>query len=433
MSARTAIVNARLVDPASGLDGPGGLLIEDGRIADLGPRLFADAPPGGAEILDAGGHVLAPGLIDMRVFTGEPGAEHRETLASASESAAAGGVTTMIVMPNTDPVIDEPSLVDFVLRRARDTAIVHVHPMAALTKHLDGKHMTEMGLLAEAGAIAFTDGDRAVANSLVMRRALTYAKTFGMLIAHHAEDPCLAAAGVMNEGEFSTRLGLAGRPAVAERIMLERDLSLVHLTGARYHLGQVSCAMSLPPLERARKFGLPVTAAVSAHHLALNEIDIGNYRTFFKVSPPLRSEDDRGAMVRALSDGLIDVVVSSHEPRAPEDKRLPFAEAADGAVGLETLLPVLLELVHNGALTLLQALRTVTCRPAEILGLEGGRLAKGTPADLVLIDFGRPFVLDGEKLRSRSKNTPFDGRRLQGRAVRTWVSGRMVYEDTAGE
>ncbi|MFP3944272.1 MAG: dihydroorotase [Alphaproteobacteria bacterium] len=428
MSGRTAIINARLVDPASGLDAPGALLIEDGRIADLGPRLFADAPPADAEVIDAGGQVLGPGLIDMRVFTGEPGAEHRETLASASQSAAAGGVTTMIVMPDTDPVIDEPSLVDFVLRRARDTAVVRVHPMAALTRDHDGRHMTEMGLLAEAGAVAFTDGNRAVADSLVMRRALTYARTFGMLIAHHVEDPALASAGVMNEGEFSTRLGLAGRPAIAERIMLERDLSLVWLTGARYHVSQISCAMSLPPLERAREHGLPVTAAASAHHLALNEIDIGNYRTFFKVSPPLRAEDDRAAMVRALSDGLIDVVVSSHEPRAPEDKRLPFAEAADGAVGLETLLPVLLELVHNGALTLTQALRTVTCRPAEILGLEGGRLEKGAPADLVLIDVDRPFVLDGEALRSRSKNTPFDGRRLQGRAVRTFVSGKTVFQ-----
>lgn len=427
MTTRTAIVNARLVDPASGLDAAGALLIENGCIADFGPRLFSDAPPGDAEIIDAGGHVLCPGLIDMRVFTGEPGAEHRETLASASEAAAAGGVTTIIVMPNTEPVIDEPSLVDFVLRRARDTAIVRVHPMAALTRGLDGKRMTEMGLLAEAGAVAFTDGNRAVADSLVMRRALTYAKNFGMLIAHHAEDPALAAAGVMNEGEFSTRLGLAGRPAIAESIMVARDLALVALTGARYHLAQVSCACSLPPLERARAAGLPVTAAVSAHHLALNELDIGNYRTFCKVSPPLRAEDDRRAMASALNDGLIDVVVSSHEPRAPEDKRLPFAEAADGAVGLETLAPLLLELVHNGVLTLTRALAAVTCRPAEILGLEGGRLTKGAPADLVLIDLHQPFVLEEESLRSRSKNTPFDGRRLQGRAVRTFVSGKTVF------
>lgn len=425
---RTAIINARLVDPASGLDAPGGLLIDRGRIVDLGTDLFSGGTPEGAKIIDAQGAVLAPGLIDMRVFTGEPGAEHKETLASASKAAAAGGVTTMVVMPNTDPVIDMPSLVDFILRRARDTATVHVRPMAALTKGLCGELMTEMGLLAEAGAVAFTDGPRPVANSMVFRRALDYARTFGMLIAHQAEDPALAGAGVMNEGELSTRLGLAGRPAMAERIMIERDLALVELTGARYHLAQISAAMSLAPLRRAREAGLPVTCAVAAHHLALNEIDIANYRTFFKVSPPLRAEADRRALVAALADGLIDVVVSSHEPQAPENKRLPFADAADGAVGLETLLPVLLELVHKKELSLSAALAAVTERPAAILGLDAGRLAKGRPADLILIDLDSPYVLDAEQLRSRSRNTPFDGRRLQGRCLRTIVAGKTVFE-----
>ncbi|NWG47524.1 MAG: dihydroorotase [Alphaproteobacteria bacterium] len=420
--------DARLVDPASGLDARGALLVREGRIADLLPGEARPAAPDGAIEVDCAGLVLAPGLIDMRVFTGEPGAAHKETLASAARAAAAGGITTIVVMPRTDPVIDEAPLVDFVLRRARDTAIVNVLPMGALTKGLEGETMAEIGLMQEAGAVAFTDADRSVADSAVMRRALSYARTFDALICHHAEDPGLARLGVMNEGELSTRLGLFGIPHAAETITLQRDLALVELTGARYHLAQMSSRASLPVLEAARARGLPVSAAVSAAHLALNENDIAGYRTFFKTSPPLREEDDRAALADALARGTIDVVVSCHDPQAPEDKRVPFSEAATGAVGLETLLPVLLGLVLEGTLSLSRALETVTAAPARLLGLEAGRLARGAPADLVLIDPECPYTLTAAELQSRSRNTPFDGRRFQGRAMRTFVAGREVFE-----
>lgn len=427
-----AILGARIVDPASGFDATADLLVREGMIAGFGPNLFDAGPPEDAERVDAQGLVLAPGLVDMRVFTGEPGAEHRETLQTASEAAAAGGVTTIVVMPDTDPVIDEAALVDFTMRRARDTAIVNVHPMAALTKGLEGRMMTEMSLLAEAGAVAFTDGAHSVRDAKVMRLALSYAATFDFLIAHFAEDADLAKDGAMNESELSARLGLKGIPDAAETIIVERDLRLVELTGARYHLAQISAAASLDPIARAKAKGLPVTCAVSAHHLALNENDIATYRTFFKTAPPLRGEADRQALVAALREGIIDIVVSNHDPQGPEDKRLPFDEAAPGAVGLETLLPVMLELVHNDAVGLGDALAAVTCRPADLLRLNAGRIAQGAPADLVLFDAGAPFVLDAQGLRSKTKNTPFDGRRLQGRVQRTVVGGRTVYENGTG-
>jgi dihydroorotase len=425
---RVAYVNARLVDPASNYDGPGGLLTEGRLIAGCGARLFDEGVPADAEIVDCKGLVLAPGLIDMRVFTGEPGAEHKETLRSASKAAAAGGVTTMIVMPNTDPVIDDVALVDFIERRARDRALVQVHPMAALTKGLKGEAMTEIGLLAEAGAVAFTDGDRAIANPRVLRRALSYAATFDALIVQHAEDPELAQGGAMNEGDLSVRLGLPGIPAIAETIIAERDMRLVESAGARYHLAQCSSADTLDIIARAKARGLPVTCGVSACHLALNENDVANYRTFFKTSPPLRAEADRLAMVEGVRTGLIDVIVSSHDPQAPENKRLPFAEAAFGAIGVETLLSVVLTTLHHQAgLALIDVLRPLTQRPAEILRLQAGRLASNCPADLVLIDPDFPFVLDPDSLRSRTKNTPFDGRRLQGQAKRTVVGGAVVF------
>ncbi|MEN6544255.1 dihydroorotase [Parvibaculum sp.] len=423
---RTAFINARLVDPASGLDERGNLLVADGKIADLGPNLFSDGIPDDAEIVDCRGHILSPGLIDCRVFTGEPGAEHRETLRTASLAAAAGGVTTLIVMPNTHPVIDDVALVDFIERRARDTGIVHIHPMAALTKGLAGAEMTEIGLLKEAGAVAFTDGDHAVANAQVMRRAMSYAGHFGALIVQHAEVPELAT-GVMNDSELASRLGLSGIPAIAETIMIERDLRLLETTGGRYHVAQISCAASVEIIRRARSNGLKVTCGVSAAHLALNENDIRGYRTFFKVSPPLRSEEDRKALVAGLADGTIDVIVSGHNPQDADAKRHPFAEAAFGAIGLETLLPASLALVHSGDVPLTRLLGALTFAPADLLGLQTGRLAAGLPADLVLIDMGMPWVVEAAKLRSTSKNTPFEDRRVQGRALRTMVGGRTVH------
>ncbi len=431
MTKRLAFRNARLIDPASGLDARGGLLIEDGRIKDVGPRLFNDADPDDFEVIDCKGLVLAPGLIDMRVFTGEPGSEHRETLESASQAAAAGGVTTMVVMPNTDPVIDGPSLVDFIKRRAAATAKVRVMPMAALTKGLAGEVMTEMGLLLEAGAVAFSDADRSLSNIKVLRKALSYARNFDALVVGHAEDPSLSEGAAMNEGEYAMRLGIPAVPSMAETLIVERDLRLVELTGARYHFGQISCRAALEAIAAAKARGLPVTCAVSAHHLALNELDVGAYYTFRKVKPPLRSEADRMAMVEGVATGVIDVIVSSHDPQASDTKRQTFAQAAFGAVGLETLLPAALELYHNEKADLMQVMACMTSAPAKILGLESGRLAKDAPGDVVLFDPDAPFMVDAEKLQSRAKNTAFDGRRFQGRVKSTYVGGISVYSAEA--
>jgi dihydroorotase len=422
------LTNARILDPARDLDLPGDLLMADGVIREVKRGIGAAGVPEGTEVIDCRGKVVAPGLIDMRAFVGEPGAEYRETLASASHAAAAGGVTTIICQPDTDPPIDDPATVDFVQRRARDTAVVHVHPMAALTKGLQGEEMTEFGLLKAAGAVAFTDGARSVTNARVMRRALTYARDFDALVAHHTEDPDLVGEGVMNEGEFAARLGLVGVPKAAETIMLERDLRLVALSQARYHAASLTCAESLEVLLRGKEAGLDVTAAASINHLALNEMDVGAYRTFCKVSPPLRAEADRNALVAALASGLIDIVMSDHNPQDVETKRLPFAEAEPGAIGIETMLTAALRLVHSGDVKLMTLLKAMSSRPAEILGLPGGNLRPGSPADAIIIDLDVPWVLDREELKSKCKNSPFDEARLQGRVLRTIVAGRTVYE-----
>lgn len=428
MSARdTAYVNARLIDPASGLDAPGGLVTRGDRILVVGPDVTKTGAPEGATIIDCGGHVLCPGLIDMRAFVGEPGAKHKESLSSAGRAAAAGGVTTIVVMPDTDPPIDEISVLEFVVRRASETAGVRILPMAAITKGLAGREMAEIGLLRDAGAAAFTDGRQGVANPRVLRRAMSYATAFGALIVQQIEDPDLARDGAMNEGETAMRLGLPGIPAIAETIMLERDLRLVEATGARYHAAQISCAATAEVLAAAKRRGLAVTGGVSIAHLALNELDIASYRTFFKLSPPLRPEPERLAMIAALQDGTIDVIVSNHDPQDVESKRQPFAQAAFGAIGLETLLPVALDLFHNGDLTLIDLLAKLTINPARILGLDRGRLAPGAPADLTLFDPGRPWIIDAEALQSKSKNSCFDGRKVQGRVLRTIVDGRTVF------
>ncbi|PXW52107.1 dihydroorotase [Methylobacterium sp. B4] len=418
--------NAHLLDPATGREGPGAVLLREGRIADVAWGA-APGPPEDVQQIDCGGLTLSPGLIDLRAFVGEPGAEHRETLASASAAAAAGGVTTLVCMPDTNPVIDGPAIVDFVLRRARDTASVNVLPAAAITKGLAGREMTEFGLLAEAGAVAFTDGLKAVTNAQVMRRALTYARDFGALLMQHVEEPDLVGDGVMNEGEMASRLGLLGIPREAETVMLERDIRLVRLTGARYHAAMISTADSVEIVRRAKEAGLPVTCGVSVNNLVLNEGDIGHYRTFCKLSPPLRREDDRQAVIAALNEGVIDVIVSDHNPQDVETKRLPFAEAADGALGIETLLGASLRLLHTGDVTLGMLLKALSANPAALLGREAGRLEKGAPADLVLIDPDLPYLLDKRQLKSRSKNSPFDEARLQGAAVLTLVGGRIVH------
>jgi dihydroorotase len=428
----TAFLNARLIDPASGKDEPGGLLVKDGVIADLGAKLRRNAPDD-ARVIDCKGHVLCPGLIDMQVFTGEPGQEHRETLKTASQAAAAGGVTTIVVMPDTEPVIDQVALVDFIQRRARDNAVVHVHAMAAMTRGLKGQEMTEIGLLQRAGAIAFTNGKASVSNARVMRNVLLYAKDFGALIVHHTEDPHLTDGTVMNSGEVATRLGLPGVNKAAETIVLERDLRLVEITGGRYHAAQVTCAESLAVMRAAKARKLPVTCGVSINHLTLNENDIGPYRTFFRLRPPLRAEEDRTAMVRGLAAGEIDVIVSSHDPQDADTKRHPFAEAADGAIGLETLLAAALRLYHNGEIALLPLLKAMTFNPAKLLELPAGRLEKGAPADLILVDLGQPWVVDKAEIRARSKNSPFDESKMQGRVLVTMVAGKPVYQYAGGE
>ena len=420
--------NARIVDPSRDLDIIGDLLIADGVIREAKKGIGAAGVPEGTDVIDCRNKVIAPGLVDMRAFIGEPGAGHRETLASASQAAAAGGVTTIICQPDTSPAIDDPATVDYVLRRARDTAIVHVHPMAAITKGLLGKEMTEIGLLKAAGAVAFTDGDKSITNALVMRRVLTYARDFDALIVHQTEDPDLIGDGVMNEGEFAARLGLLGIPSAAETVMLERDMRMVALTGGRYHAASITCAESLAVMSRAKDEGLTVTASASINHLSLNENDIGPYRTFLKLSPPLRTEEDRLALVAAVASGLIDVVMSDHNPQDVEVKRLPFAEAASGAVGLQTMLPAGLRLIHNGEMDFKTLIRAMSTRPAELLGLPGGTLRAGSPADLVVIDADVPWVLDRDDLKSQCKNTPFDEARFSGRVARTIVGGRTVYE-----
>ena len=422
------LTDARIIDPSRDLDFIGDLLIAEGLIREAKRGIGAAGVPEGTEIIDCRDKVVAPGLIDLRAFVGEPGAEYRETLASASQAAAAGGVTTIVCQPDTNPVIDEPAMVDFVLRRARDTAIVHVHPMAALTKGLKGEEMTEIGLLKAAGAVAFTDGARSVTNAQVIRRALTYARDFDALIVHHTEDPNLVGEGVMNEGEFAARLGLTGAPKAAEIVMLERDVRLAALAGGRYHAASITCAESLDVLRRAKDSNPNITASVSINHLTLNEIDVGSYRTFCKLAPPLRAEVDRVAMVEAVASGLVDAVMSDHDPQDVENKRLPFAEATPGAIGIETMLVAGLRLVHNGEIALANLLKAMSTRPAELLGLPGGSLRPGSIADVIVIDLDVPWVLDRAQLKSKCKNTPFDEARLQGRVVRTIVSGRTAYE-----
>jgi dihydroorotase len=422
--------DARLLDPASGLDEVGAILAIDGKIAALGPHAAAKAP---AEIasMSCNGACLAPGLVDMRVQLREPGAEHMENMVSASRAAAAGGVTTMAALPNTMPPIDEVALVDFVARRARDIGLVNIYTYAALTKGLGGRELTEMGLLAEAGALGFTDGVHAVADALVMRRALSYARTFDLLVIQHPEEPSLSAGGAVNEGEMATRLGLPGITPAAEVMMVERDLRLVEITGGRYHAAHVSTGAAIDAIRSAKKRGLPVTCDTAPPYFALNETAVGEYRTFAKLSPPLRSETDRRAVVDGLRDGTIDAIASDHAPHDQDSKRLPFTSAASGIIGLETLLPLSLALYHNGHLSLLKLLDVLTRAPADILRLPVGRLAIGTPADFVVFDLDRPWRIDVEAFRSKSKNAPFDGRPVEGRAIMTVVGGRIVFEHEA--
>ncbi len=423
-----ALVNARLVDPARETEVRGGVFVRDGVIAGVGPEVTHAQLPEGTRVIDCAGDVVAPGLVDMRAFVGEPGAEHRETIASASAAAAAGGVTSLLVRPDTHPPVDDPAVVDFILRRARDDAKIRIFPSAALTKGLEGREIAEIGLLAEAGAIAFSDGRRSIGEAQTMRRAMTYARDFDALVAPVCEDRSLRGDGVMAEGLRASWLGLPGVPREAETIALERDLRLVALTGARTHFQMISNRLSIQAMRRARDAGLSATCGVSINHVTLNEIDVGDYRTFLKLSPPLRGEDERMALVEALNEGMIDVICSDHDPQDVETKRLPFAEAAAGAIGVETMLSASLRLVTAGHLSLPRLIRAMTLRPAEILRLPVGRLAAGAPADVIRFDPEEPYVLDPAGLHSRCRNTPFDAARLEGRVKLTLVAGRVAYE-----
>lgn len=425
---RVAYVNARLLDPSSGLDKPGALLVQDGRIADIGPDLFKDGAPSVGRVVDCEGKCLAPGLVDIRVQLREPGEEHKETFETGGDAAASGGVTTMVCLPNTDPVIDDVSVVEFIARRAQEARRVNVFCYGTVTCGMQGSELTEMGLLAEAGAVAFTDGNRAVANAMVMRRALSYAKGLDLTIVQHPEEPMLANGGVMNEGEIATRLGLPGIPAAAEVMMVERDLRLVELTGGKYHVAHVSTAAAVDAIRRAKQRGLPVTCDTAPNYFTLNETAIGDYRTFAKVSPPLRGEDDRQAVVEGLVDGTIDIIASDHSPHDQDSKRLPFDQAAFGAVGLETLLSLTLALYHQDSLPLLDALAKVTAAPAGLMRLSSGALRKGAPADLIHFDPDTPWQVKEKTLHSKSKNTPYDGHPVQGKVLRTLVAGRTVHE-----
>ena len=428
---RTAYVNARLLDPASGLDAPGEVLTSGEEIVEVGPKLFDGKLPADVEIVDCGGMCLAPGLVDMRVQLREPGEEHKESLKSAGEAAVASGVTTMVCLPNTNPIMDDEPTLEFVARRARLLGLTKVYCYGAITKGLQGKELAEMGLLAEAGALAFTDATRAVADAQVMRRALQYAATFGLMIVQHPEEPTLAT-GVMNSGEIATRMGLSGIPREAEIIMLERDIRLVAMTGGRYHAAHISTADSVEIIAKAKADGLKVTCDTAPFYFALNELSVGDYRTFAKLSPPLRNDDDRRAIVEGLKSGVIDAIASDHAPQDSDSKRLPFPQAAFGGSGLETLLAVSLDLYHNENLSLLEVMRRLTCAPADLLGLEAGRLAKGRKADLMIFDPDQGWKVIADNFKSKSKNSPFDGRPVQGRVLRTVVDGRTVFDAMSG-
>lgn len=421
---QTLFTNARLIDPEAGTDAPGWLLIDKGLIVARG----TDAPPKAEVVMDCAGHCLAPGIVDIGVKVCEPGERHKESYRSAGLAAAAGGVTTMVTRPDTSPAIDSPEVLEFVARRANEAAPVNVLVMAALTKGRQGREMTEIGFLMDAGAVAFTDCDHVVSDTKVLSRALTYARSLGALVIGHPQDPGLSAGAAATSGKFASLRGLPAVSPMAERMGLDRDIALLEMTGARYHADQITTARALPALARAKKNGLDITAGTSIHHLTLNELDVSDYRTFFKLKPPLRSEDDRQAVIEALREGLIDIISSMHTPQDEESKRLPFEEAASGAVALETLLPVALRLYHAEALDLPALFRAMSLNPAKRLGLASGRLAVGAPADLVLFDPMKPFVLDRFALRSKSKNTPFDGARLQGKVCATYVAGTRVYE-----
>ena len=416
---KTLLTNAKVIDPVTETISDGEVMFEDGVII---PKETAD------ETFDCQGQYICPGLIDLGVKVGEPGERHKESYKSAGAAAAAGGVTTIVTRPDTNPAIDTPEVLEFIRRRAQEVCPVNVFHMVALTKERAGREMTEIGFLKDAGAVAFTDFTNVIKNSKILLRALSYAKSLDALVIGHPQDPDLSDDTSATSGKFASLRGLPSVPPLAERMALDRDMALVELTGVQYHFDQITTARSIPALERAKKNGHKITAGTSIHHLTLNEFDIADYRSFFKLNPPLRSENDRLAIIDAVNSGVIDVISSFHTPQDEESKRLPFETAAAGAVGLETLLPASLQLFHNQSVSLGKLIKTMTLNPALLLGLPGGRISPGAPADLIVFDADIPFILDRENLNSKSKNTPFDGHKLQGKVRRTIVAGKTIFE-----
>ena len=421
-------INANIVDPHNSINEIGGLIIsEDGKIEAIGKKVNTNNLPSRERPIDLKGKYIFPGLVDMRVFVGEPGYEYKENFRSLSSAALSGGVTSVVSMPNTSPVIDNVSMVDFILRRGRDKAGINIYPSATLTKNMDGKLMTEFGLLSKKGIVGFTDATKTIQNPEIMSRIMNYASDLDVLIMQHPEDQELSKGRCISEGEVSTRLGLRGIHHIAEKIIIERDLSLLEEYPCRYHISQISSAKSVEVIKKNKKNGLKFTAGVSINNLSLNENDIGDFKTFLKISPPLRKEDDRKALIQGVKDGLIDVIVSDHKPEDEESKRLPFAQAAEGSIGIETLLSLALELYHNGSLPLKKIIETITCNPAKILKINKGTLKKGSDADLCIFDLDQPWKVDVSKLKSKSKNAAIENRKLQGKVLMTFLKGESVF------
>ena len=421
-------INARVIDPSQGIDEIGGLIVDaNGKIKAVGKKVNKENIPKTSEKIDLKSKVLIPGIVDMKVFVGEPGFEYKENFRSLSNAALSGGVTSVVSMPNTSPVIDNVSMVDFILRRGRDKSGINIFPAATLTRNMEGKLMTEFGLLSKKGIIGFTDATKTIQNSEIMSRIMNYASDLDVLVMQHPEDQELSKGRCISEGEISTRLGLQGIPDIAEKIIIERDLSLLGEYPCRYHISQLSSAKSVEVIKKYKKEGIKFSAGVSINNLSLNENDIGDFKTFMKVSPPLRKEDDRKALIKGIKDGYIDVIVSDHKPEDEESKRLPFAQAAEGSIGIETLLSLALELYHNQSLPLKKIIETITCNPARILKINKGNLKKGSDADLCIFDLNEPWKVDVSKLKSKSKNAAIENRKLQGKVLMTYLKGESVF------